>query len=151
MTNSPYKPYPKDSPEFQKWVQGRQGSGNYGNYGQNSYQNNQGNRHFQQTSGSSNRNFYQNASFPNQGDRPQFNQPRPPYIAPAVTKFMKEQEKMNQVMLEQTQAISAQLAKLNVIEPGKENANNASVSADRGKLPSKPETNPIITRVPPEN
>jgi hypothetical protein len=49
------------------------------------------------------------------------------------------------------QAISAQLAKLNAREPGKENANNASVSIDRDKLPSKPETNPVITRVPPEN
>jgi hypothetical protein len=44
MINSPYKPYRKDSLEFQKWVQGRQGSVNYGNYNQNSYQNNQGNR-----------------------------------------------------------------------------------------------------------
>jgi hypothetical protein len=44
MTNPSFKPYPKDSPEFQKWVQGRQGSVNYGNYNKNSYQNNKGNR-----------------------------------------------------------------------------------------------------------
>jgi hypothetical protein len=107
MTNPPYKPYPKESPEFQKWVHGRQGSGNYSNYNQNFYQNNQRNRQFQQSLGNGSRNFYQNTYFPNQGNKPQFNQQRPPYVAPAVTEFMKGQEKMNQVMLEQMQAISA--------------------------------------------
>jgi hypothetical protein len=63
--NPHYKPYPKDSPEFQKWAQGRQSSGNYGNYNHNSYQNNQENHQFQQTSGNDNRNFHQNTSFPN--------------------------------------------------------------------------------------
>jgi hypothetical protein len=43
MTNPPYKPYSKDSLEFQKCAQGQQGSGNYDNYDQNSYKNNQRN------------------------------------------------------------------------------------------------------------
>jgi hypothetical protein len=64
---------------------------------------------------------------------------------------MKSQEKMNQVILEQIQAISAQLAKLNVGEVRNENPNNASTFAGRGKLSSKPETNSGATRVPPEN
>jgi hypothetical protein len=64
---------------------------------------------------------------------------------------MKGQEKMKQVMMEQTQAISAQLAKLNAREVGNANPSDVSTSADRGKLSSKSETNPGVTRVPSEN
>jgi hypothetical protein len=58
---------------------------------------------------------------------------------------------MTEFMKEHMQAISAQLAKLNAKEVGNENPNNASTSADRGKLLSKSETNPGVTRVLPEN
>jgi hypothetical protein len=54
---------------------------------------------------------------------------------------MQGQKKINQVMLEQIQAISTQLAKLNVREQGSANSNNTSISTDRSILPSKPETN----------
>jgi hypothetical protein len=101
MSNPLYEPYPEDSPEFQKWVQGRPNSRNYGNYNQNSYQNNQWDRQFQLSSRSDNQKFYQNISFPNQSSRPQLNHTRPPYIAPAITKFMQGQEKMNQVIRKQ--------------------------------------------------
>jgi hypothetical protein len=54
---------------------------------------------------------------------------------------MQGQKKINQVMLKQIQAISAQLAKLNAREQGSVNSNNTSISTDRSILPSKPETN----------
>jgi hypothetical protein len=54
---------------------------------------------------------------------------------------MQGQKKINQVMLKQIQAISAQLAKLNTREQGSVNSNNTSISTDRSILPSKPETN----------
>jgi hypothetical protein len=82
---------------------------------------------------------------------PQFNQQRPSYVATVVSEFIKGQEKINQVMLEQMQAISAQLTKLNAREVGNVNPNDVFTSTDRGKLPSKSETNPGVTRVPPEN
>jgi hypothetical protein len=88
MFNSLYEPQLEDSPESQQWMQGRQNSGNYENYNQNSYQNYQWNHQFQQPSGSDNHNFYHNTTFLNQGSKPQFNQPRPPYITPAVIKFI---------------------------------------------------------------
>jgi hypothetical protein len=49
---------------------------------------------------------------------------------------------MNKVIRKQLQAISAQLVKLNTREKMSENSNNASTFTDRGKLTSKPETNP---------
>jgi hypothetical protein len=53
-----------------------------------------------------------------------------------VIEFIKGQEKMNQVMLEQIQTINAQLAKLNAREIENANPNDASTSVDRGKLPA---------------
>jgi hypothetical protein len=55
---------------------------------------------------------------------------------------MQGQEKMNQVIRKQLQAIGVQLVKLNVREQVSENSNNTSTSADCGKLPNKPKINP---------
>jgi hypothetical protein len=140
MTNSLYEFDPKDSPEFQKLMQGQSNSGNNGNYNHNSYHNYQWDHQFQQPSGSDSRDFYQNASFLNQDSRPQFYQLRPAYIVSVIIEFIQGQDKMNQVFLEQIQVISAQLTRLNSREQS--NKGCASTSTERCKLPSKLEINP---------
>src|SRR5664279_1992258 len=56
-----------------------------------------------------NRNFYNNAPFNNSNNHAFQSDPPEPYIDPAVSKFMHEQMKMTQMMLEQMQVMNAQL------------------------------------------
>jgi hypothetical protein len=88
-----------------------------------------------------NRNFYNNAAFNNSNNRAPYQGPSKPYVAPVVNEFMHEQGKMNQMIFEQMQQISAQLAGL--ANQNRQNEPHTTPGQTQpGRLPSQPEINP---------
>jgi len=91
--------------------------------------------------GGNNRNFYQNASFPNQNNRAPQAGPSKLYVPPYATNFTHEQGKMNQIVWEQMQSMSTQIATQNKLLEQLSHI-VASSQPQPGKLPAQPEPNP---------
>ncbi|ONK77680.1 uncharacterized protein A4U43_C02F9370 [Asparagus officinalis] len=129
--------YSKDPVEQQNWRWKQNNPAPFNNSSNPSYNNSFNNP----SSNNNNRNFYQNAAFPNSNNRAHQSGPPKPYIAPAVSDFMHEQGKMNQMIFEQMQALNAQLAAQSKMmeQMGHQ---TASSQPQPGKLPSQPEVNP---------
>ena len=106
------RPYSKDPVEQQNWRSNQNNPAPFNNsssrppFNNNNFQrppyNNSNN--WNNPSGGNNRNF-----FPNQNNRAPQSDPSEPCIDPAVSTFMHEQGKMNQMVFEQMQAMNAQL------------------------------------------
>jgi hypothetical protein len=133
--------YSKDPVEQQNWrwnqsnAQRPPFNNNFSNPSSNNSWNNPS------SSGNNNRNFYQNASFPNQGSRATQAGPTRPYVPPYANNFTHEQGKMNQMMWEQMQSMSTQMAAQNkLLEQLSQMVTTGQPQP--GKLPSQPEPNP---------
>ena len=86
-------------------------------------------------------NFYNNAPFDNSNNCSFQSDPPEPYIDPAVSNFTHEQGKMNQIMWDQMQSMSTQLAAQNKLLEQLSHIVTSS-QPQPGKLPAQPEPDP---------
>ena len=140
FNNSSARP-PFNNNSFQKPPYNNNTWGNRANNNWNnpSPNNNWGNASSSNTNG--NRNFYQNASFPNQGNQAAPSDPSRSYAPAGVNDFTHEQGKMNQMMWEQMQSMTTQMAAQSKLLEQLSHIVTSS-QPQPGKLPAQPEPNP---------